>query len=186
MLVEQGQAEAIPNGFIVPTQVVVNLDEVAKEALELPRTWNGHIKSSFNGQTFKSNFSVNLKLETAPTQYTGMYELTGPILILDGQEYLQTSGQELVFSALAKHQKSERSEADNLHLVMAVQEAQASGLNLTLPVFDKMELMSPEKITIAVETDEDGNLTLTPNLGQKATHEQIQQVLGSVDVSPEP
>lgn len=180
MLAEQGQAEIIPNGFIVPTEVVVNLDSTTREALELPEQWLGHIKGSFKGQTFKSTFSMGLQLATQSGVYSGIYKAKGPILELEGQEYLQTPPQALIFSALQHHSVSERTEADNLRLVMALQEAQDSGINLSLSVFDKMELKTPSQVTVAAELDQDGNLILTPNLGQKATYEQMQAALNQL------
>ena len=180
MLAEQDQAELIPNGFIVPTEVVVSLDDASREALELPETWNGHIKGSFKGQTSRSNFSMVLEFASEPTRYTGIYKTEGALLELGNQIYLQTQGQALMFSALTKHASSERTEAANLRLVMALEEAQRSGVNLTLSVFDKMEIKSPSQVTVASELDPEGNLILTPSLGQNATHEQMQKVLGQL------
>ena len=180
MLAEQDQAEPIPNGFIVPTEVVVSLDDASRESLELPEIWNGHIRGSFKGQTSRSNFSMMLEFATEPTRYTGRYQTEGPMLELDNQFYLQAQGQALIFSALTKHSSSKRTESDNLRLVMALEEAQRAGVNLTLSVFDKMEIKSPNQVTVAAELDPEGNLILTPNFGQNATHEQMQKVLGQL------
>ena len=180
MLAEQGQAEIIPNGFIVSTQVVVSLDDASREALELPDVWNGHIKGSFKGRTAGSNFLMSLQFASESTHYTSIYEVNGPMLELDGRTYLQTQSQSLIFTALLTHQNSNRTEADNLRLVMALQEAQDSGANLTLSVFDKMELKAPNQVTVTAELNHEGNLVLTPNLGQSASYEQMQAVLGQL------
>ena len=62
MLVEQGDAEEIPNGFIIPSAVAVNLDKMTQELLDLPVPWIGNIKADVKGETGRSNFSVSLNL----------------------------------------------------------------------------------------------------------------------------
>lgn len=43
-----------------------------------------------------------------------------------------------------------------------------------------MELKTPARVTVSAEIDHEGNLILTPNLGQQATHEQMQSVLNQL------
>ena len=60
MLEEQGEAESIPNGFIVPANVLCRLDDYVRESLSLPSHWDGVIYSDIKGNTSKSNFNVEL------------------------------------------------------------------------------------------------------------------------------
>jgi len=179
MLAEQGDAEAISNGFIVPTEVALHLDSLTQEILELPPQWDGRIKADIQGATGRSSFTVNLKTSTEGSSYTGVYTIEGPIF---QKKYLLSPAQHLIFSALKTHRSSDHSEYDNLRLMLSLQEAQKAGAKLDLSHFDqkKLQLKSPESISVKAELDEHGNLILTPYMGQEASHERIQKVLGQL------
>lgn len=181
MLVEQGDAEEIPNGFIIPTEVAVNLDDISQELLGMPSKWSGRIEADIKGNTAKSNFLILLKLETSSGDLTRSYEVTGPILrFSETQKYLLTSAQQLIFGSIAVHQLSDKTEYDNLLLVMALQEAQQKDGSIKLSHFDKFDIKAPKSVSIVAELDDEGNLILTPFMGQDADHERIQKVLGQL------
>src|SRR5690554_3474317 len=60
MLVEEGNAIELPNGFRVPSDVAVSLDQDSRELLELPDVWGGSIKADFKGTTGRTSFSVDV------------------------------------------------------------------------------------------------------------------------------
>ena len=181
MLVEQELAEEMPNGFILPSESVVNLDKTTRDILELPPQWEDKIKADIKGVTGESSFSVSLSLKTKDGKYTSSYKNIGPIVQLSStQQYILSSAQFIIFSALAKHQASDKSEYNNLQLIYALQTAQAAGASIDLAHFEKLNIKAPESISIEAELDDEGNLILTPYMGQDAPHEKIQKVLGQL------
>ena len=181
MLVEQGSAEKIPNGFIVPTEVAVQLDSESQELLELPPTWQGQIQADIKGITSNSSFEVNLTVETTRSGFTRAYKITGPILRLtEQQQYTLTPAQQLIFSEHTAHAESEKLEYDNLKLLLALQKGQSFGATINLGHFDKLDVKAPDSISIEAELDAEGNLILTPFMGQNASHEKVARVLGQL------
>lgn len=181
MLVEQEEAEAIPNSFIIPTARAVRLDEYTRQLLALPPQWPGRLKAEIKGSTGNSSFSVSLKAEISSGAYSSSYTIKGPILSLsDTRKYILTPAQEIIFSAMGIWQSSERTEYDNLRVILALQEAQEKGAGIDLAHFDKLDIKAPESITIEAEKDIHGNLILTPYMGQDASHEKVQRVLGQL------
>ncbi len=181
MLVEQGDAEAIPDGFIVPTDVAVKLDRAAQDLLGLPLQWTGSIEADIKGATGNANFSVNLKAQTQDGGYSSSYTIKGPILQFSPtQQHILAPEQQVIFGSIESHRSSGKSEYENLKVILALQDAQKVGANITLAHFDKLDIKAPESISVEAELDKDGNLILTPFMGQDATHEKVQRVLGQL------
>ena len=181
MLVEQGDAEAIPNGFIVPTDVAVALDRTTQDLLQLPTQWTGRVEADIKGVTGKSDFAVSLKVKTQGGGYSSAYTLKGPILQLSAtQQHILTPSQQLIFWSIEKHRSSDKSEYQNLQVILALQEAQKAGANISLAHFDKLNIKAPDSISVEAELDDFGNLILTPYMGQDANHERTQKVLGQL------
>lgn len=181
MLVEQGDAEIIPNGFIVPTEVAVKLDKDTRELLGLPPQWQGRIKADVRGVTSASGFAVNLSVETANRSFTSSFKIVGPILRLtEKQQFLLTPAQQLIFGAHQAHGDSDKTEYDNLKLLLALQKGQSFGADIDLGHFDKLNVKAPDAISITAELDASGNLILTPFMGQNASSEKISRVLGQL------
>ena len=183
MLCEQGQAEEIPNGFIVPANVVVQLDNHSCEILNLPKKWNGSLKADIQGQSAnKSSFAVNLYTSiTTSNKLTRTYKVNGGIIkFSEKHKYLLTPAQFHVFQAQEVHNKSDKNEYDNLAYIYALQQSQEEGSNLSLGHFEKLRINCPKSVSIEAEIDTDGNLHLTPYMGQEASHEKIEKVLGQL------
>ncbi|MEA1967624.1 MAG: SNF2-related protein, partial [Thermodesulfobacteriota bacterium] len=181
MLVEQGDAEVIPNGFIVPTEVAVKLDDDTRKLLELHPQWQGRIKADVKGVTSASGFTVNLSVETANGGFTRSFEIIGPILRLtEKQQFMLTPAQQLIFGAHQAHSDSDKTEYDNLKLLLALQKGQSFGAGIDLGHFDKLDVKAPDAISINAELDAKGNLILTPFMGQNASHKKISRVLGQL------
>lgn len=181
MLVEQGCAERIPNGFIIPTKEAVLLDEAFRELLGLPPVWNGCLRADVKGHTPTSAFSVTLSVETITGTFTRGYQIEGPILRLsEKQKYLLTPAQERIFSAIQTHQESEHKEYDNLKMLMELQQGKSAGAKIDLAHFEKLNVKEPETVSIQAEWNENGDLILTPFMGQDASPEQVSRVLGQL------
>jgi len=181
MLVEQGDAEPIPNGFIVPSDVMVNLDTMTRELLTMPRVWDGALKADIKGNTRKSSFAINLMANDLGSEYTNSYKLDGPILKFSSEQiYTLTAEQNKIFKAVNHHRLSNKDEYSNLKVVYELQEAQNNGADINLSHFEKLDIKSPASISVEAEFDDDGNLLLSPYMGQDASHEKIQKVLGQL------
>ena len=181
MLAEEGNAELIPNGFIVPHEVVAALDEDVHQLLRLPERWDGNASVDIKGTTGGSSFRLEVSVESPANRMTAAYSVTGSILAFGNSKFTISKAMYDVFSALSEHKKSAKSESDNLLLLYALQKAQQAGAKLALSHFDKLDIHVPDKIAVEAVLDDFGNLTLTPSMGQKADHDKIQQVLGQLE-----
>ncbi|SHH97287.1 Superfamily II DNA or RNA helicase, SNF2 family [Desulfofustis glycolicus DSM 9705] len=182
MLVEQGKAEVIPNGFIIGTDVAVRLDRTTKDMLGLPIDWCGSIEADIQGDTRRSNFAVILKIKNEGSPLSRSYRVSGPLLQIGStQQYALTPAQQHIFGAIEAHRSSEKTEYDNLRLLLALQEGQQAGANINLAHFENKEIKAPRSISIEAERDAAGNLVLTPFMGQNASNERIQRVLGQLE-----
>lgn len=181
MLLEQGYAEEIPNGFIVKSEEAVKLDRATQDLLKLPNQWTGKIEADIQGVTGNSSFSISLKTQTLDGGFSSSYALKGPILkFSSAQQYILTPAQQIIFSSIEKHRSSKKSEIDNLHAIFALQEAKKIGANIRLGHFDSLDIKTPKSISVEAELDDAGNLILTPFMGQNASNERIQKVLGQL------
>ena len=54
------------------------------------------------------------------------------------------------------------------------------GAKISLTHFEKLNIRAPESISVEAELDDEGRLILTPNMGQEASHERMQKVLGQL------
>lgn len=181
MLVEEGLGSELLNGFSIPSASIVNLDEYSQELLELPSQWKGKIKTDIKGQTGQQSFSVNVQVELPGGGFTSSFQINGPVIRFSEEKQFLLSAEQLqVFEALKKHRESKHSEFDNLSVISALQMAQKSGVAIELGHFNKLSIHSPESISVEAELDTNGNLILTPQLGQDASHEEMQRVLGQL------
>lgn len=181
MLIEEDLGLELANGFAIPSLSIVNLDEYSRELLEIPSQWNGVIRTDIQGQTGQSSFNVNIQAKYSEGRFTSSFKINGPIIrFSEEKQFLLTPDQLQVFEAIKSHQDSKRTEFDNLTVIAALQLANRNGVEIELGHFDKLKIHVPESISVEAELGEDGNLLLTPQLGQKASHEEMQRVLGQL------
>lgn len=180
MLTEEGNAEVIPNGFIVPHHVISALDEDVFQLLNLPTRWNGKAAVDIKGTTSGESFKVTVNVESPSGRMTAAYKQNGSILSFGDTQFTLTKAIFEVFTALTEHSESAKSESDNLLLLHSLQQAQQAGAKLSLSHFDKLDIHVPDKITVEAELDAQGNLILTPSMGQKTDHDKLQRVLGQL------
>ena len=181
MLEEQGDAEGIPNGFILSSDAVTRLDSGTREILGLPEEWRGRIEACINGLTSKSSFSIDLKVSDRRDNLTHSYKVNGPFLeFSETQRYLLSYQQLMAFKAQSLHLSSDKSEYDNLLYLHTLQECKKAECKIGLSHFDTLKVVTPQSISVEAEFDSEGNLVLTPFMGQEASHERIQKVLGQI------
>lgn len=181
MLEEQGEAESIPNGFIVSAEIISRLDEYSREVLSLPGQWQGEITADIKGTSSRSSFSVDLSVTSASGRDTYNYQVEGPIIKFgESSCFLLTPPQLMAFAAKSAHQQSEKTEFDNLTYLHNLQLAQSQGAVIRLSHFDKLKIHTPEKIAVEAELDAQGNLILTPHMGQQTCHDDLVKCLGQM------
>lgn len=181
MIEEQGEAESIPNGFIVPAEVLCRLDEYTREALSLPNPWDGTITADIKGNTGRSTFHIDLLVTDPNGRDTHSYQVEGPIIKFgESTTFLLTQAQLVTFEARKRHVESGKNEFDNLTYLHNLQLSQKEGALIKLKHFEKLEIHTPDKIAVEAELDQFGNLILTPQMGQSSSHEEIEKVLGQI------
>ncbi|HDY7836706.1 TPA: restriction endonuclease [Vibrio vulnificus] len=181
MLEEQGDVSSFPDGFIMPAEIAVRLDSELRSLFGLPLVWQGVIDADIQGKASAPTFKIDLSVTTKQGRTTLNYTVDGPFIRFSKDEqYLLTPEQLMVFTAQKAHSKSVKSEYDNLLYLHSLQEAQKSGCKLKLKHFEKLSILTPNKITVEAELNSQGDLILTPNMGQSASHESIQKVLGQL------
>ncbi len=180
MLAEEGNAEVIPNGFIVPHDVVAALDEDVFTLLNLPERWTGKAAVDIKGTTSGESFKVAVNVESPSGRMTAAYKENGSILSFSDTQLTLTKAMFDLFTALKIHADSAKSESDNLLLLHSLHPAQKAGAKVSLSHFDKLDIHVPDKIAVEAELDAHGNLILTPSMGQKTEHDNLQRVLGQL------
>ncbi len=168
MLQEQGEAEQIANGFVVPSPVVAALEEDGEQLLRLPPRFDGKYETSIKGETFRSNFEVQLIPITSQGERVPKFQLRGPYLCLSSTEQYRLHPAE--FMALASIQdyqinSDDHTEDKNLWLIGLLQKAKLEGMDIDLSHFRDISVEQPEKIGLTAVTQSDGSLVLAPNFG---------------------
>ena len=184
MLEEQGLAERLPNGFIIASELAVQLDDDVRRLLELPPPFPGNFQTDIRGLTTHADFSVKLLPRLSGAGVFNAWSIKGPLLWISEQtRYLLTPAQWLAFNALQAHRNSEGTGDDeqrNLALVAALQRAKKQGMRVELAAFDTIEIVSPEKIILTLEREDNGGLLLSPHYGDSSIAADIAQRLGQL------
>ena len=183
MLAEQGEAESFPNGFEIPYDTLSRLDDDILQLLGLPKKWTGNIKANIKGTSGQESFKVELELSDNSGQLNPIYKRKGAFLsFTESQQFILAQSEFEALKAIDAHQKSAKSESDNLVLIHALQQcAQQSTLaKYDLSHFDKLQISVPNTISISVSVDDNGDLNLAPHAGQDGDPEALYERLGQV------
>lgn len=185
MLEEQGLAERLPNGFIIASELAVQLDDDVRRLLELPPPFPGYFQADIHGLTTHADFSVKLLPCLSGATVFNASSIKGPLLKISEQtRYLLTPAQWLAFNALQTHKNSEGAGDDeqrNLALVAALQRAKKQGMRIELRAFDNIEVVSPEKVILTLEREDNGGLLLSPHYGDPSIADDIVRRLGQLN-----
>ena len=185
MLVEEGMATQIQNGFFLPSTSAVLLDSHTRFLLDLPDPWLGSLHIEIDGHTQSQRFNVMLFLETSDGESIRYYDFNGPILTLSEEEkFLPDATQWHAFQSVKSHgslPENERSEYHNLKLIYQLQQAKEKGLNIDLSHFSELNIVQPERIGVTVDEQGDGSAILTPSFGNLASADDIASRLGQLD-----
>ena len=181
MLEEQGEAKHTYFGFTIPAKTVVRLDDDTKQnLLGLPQNWQGSIKANIKSSSRQSNFVVDLKVADQGSNFSGYINIEGPTIKFGEERHLLTPEQFNIFAAKQIHDNSSKTEFDNLTYLYALQQSKRDGADLALGHFKNLKIKLPQSISVEVDIDQNGDLLLTPNVGQEASHKEMQKVLGQL------
>ena len=183
ILLEQGQAELLPNGFDVANEVVAAFDESSRALLNLPSKWRGEIVADIAGNTREDKFSVKIKVSSPTGKLTNYYEIDGPLICFgDTQKYLLGPSEYKVFSAQSRFKDQGASQESKLRYIYAIQQAHYESELCTYELghFNKLKITVPDKITVTIDQHSNGSLILTPGMQQDATPEQLNRTLGQL------
>ncbi len=184
ILEEEGYVEALPNGYLLTTELAVQLDEHAKQLLELPPSFPGIYLTDIRGISDQERFSVAVIPAFSASRTFPSYTINGPLLeITSDTRYLLQPQELLAFNAVKRHQETARltdAEQRNLTLVAALQRAKKAGMPIELAAFDTIEIIEPEKVLVAIDRQEDGGFLLLPNYGDSTLIGPVEKRLGQL------
>lgn len=187
MLYEQGDAEELPNGYRLDSEVVAALDDEQSEILCLPPRFPHLFTTQINGHTRKSSFKVRLFARVDGQEYP--LQRKGPYLSLGGgQDYRLLPSEFLALTAIEKHEAlafEDISEGDNLRLMAILQTAKRSGMDVDLGSFNKLDVVVPGDVGVIATCLPDGSLELCPSLGDGSSVNQLEKRWSQLDLSKE-
>lgn len=189
MLEEQGLAERLPkrlpNGFIIASELAVQLDDDVRRLLELPPPFSGDFQTDIHGLTTHADFNVKLLPCLSGATVFNAWSIKGPLLWVSEQtRYLLTPAQWLAFTALQAHRNGEGTGDDeqrNLALLAALQRAKKQGMRVELGTFNTIDIVVPEKVILTLEGEDNGGLLLSPHYGDSSIAPAIAQRLGQLN-----
>lgn len=185
MLLEQGDAEALPNGYLVESRVAAALDDEQAALLGLPDRNPHSFVADVKGHTRNSGFRVQLFASVDGQQHP--VQIKGPYMYLgQGLPYRLTPAELSAFSATATHSNlkpEDKGEAANLQLMAQLQTARRSGMTLSMGAFDKLDVVVPDGVGVIATRLPDGSLELCPSLGDGSTPEQLEKRWSQLDLT---
>lgn len=185
MLLEQGEAEELPNGYRLESRVVAALDDEQAELLNLPSRFPHEFSAVVSGHSRSPAFRVELFAKVEGEQYP--VKIKGPYLYLsESQIYRMTPAELMAFSAVNEHvnlMPEATGEAPNLLLMAQLQTAKRSGMQISLGAFDKLDVVVPEGVGVIASRMPDGSLELCPALGDGSTPDQLDKRWTQLDLT---
>ena len=187
MLLEQGLAEQIANGFHLPSEHFASLDDEQAEILRSAPRFTGAFASTISGRTGNSGFRVDLVAGT--DSGTAPFVRKGPLLYLTQNEaYRLTPAELLGLKAWERHRDlppEKRGETENVRLMAMLQTAARSGMRIDLAHFERLDVVVPEGIGVVATRLPDGSLLLCPSLGEGSTPEELDRRWSQLDTGSE-
>lgn len=196
MLHEQGLAEKTSDGYFVPSEVVVSLDDNFNYLFRLPKYFDGSFRLDVRGLTTQANFDVDIKVfkeyELPGAHLEGPYLQVGAIT-----SFSLTEPQWSVLKAIELFKDksaSDRNAFDNNYLIHELKAAikRDEGTDKALPKlkinlehFEKLQTHNPDSISVSAEKDDEGNLILGPVFA-KCSPDAITRRLANIPKSDSP
>lgn len=186
-LLEQNVVSKVVGGYRMPADIATQLDPESAADLGLPPWFDGEFTTENTGATASSRFSITLSATRNDRSFP--IERKGPLFQIAGQQHRLTPQALEVHCAIADHDKIDRVgrpaaeiEHSNLELVTRVKSAEAQSTEGGYPTFvpnmrhlEKFRALVAQSVTVDVESQEDGSLRLSPNLGGGLNPEEVDK-----------
>lgn len=182
-LAEQGHAQSFPNGFSLCQEAVSLLGSEEAEVLGLPEFFDGEFRETIRQHTQSKDFSFTLVPQVGEHPESG-YTRSGALIEFRKYRYRLTPSLLMALIAIEHHSQlpsSQRTSTENVRLVATLQAAQREHKDtvdsldpgvryprqwpINLGYFTNFQTFVPEKVRLTAESNDDGSLVLTPDLG---------------------
>lgn len=193
MLAEEGRATPVAEGFVVPADVVAQMDDDEATILGLPPRFSGEIRTAPHKWTSSPDFRVDVVVRTG--MHPEPYERRGPAISVAGSLSRLSPPALQALRSLEAHaalSPPRRTDARNVQLVAELQDARnratsSTGtadhdttLALGLGPLDKFSTTVPRSVGLTVEQQQDGSLAVTPDLGPTLDPDDVRRRLGQL------
>ncbi|MGP4995258.1 SNF2-related protein [Glutamicibacter ardleyensis] len=203
ILEEQGDATSFPNGFSLSAESMSRFGAEEAEILGLPRLFDGRFTENIRKWTNSADFSFTVMPHLSGHDEPE-FERIGALLRIRRHKFRLSLPMLLALQAIENHAGtplSERTPAVNVKLVAALQKAEGlhhaqveenthdedAGPKASWPFdlghFKKFHTEEPSSVRIAAETNDDGSLTLTPDLGLVKDPNELAAKWSQLDMS---
>lgn len=186
MLTEQGHATDIDEGFAVSEDHLAALEDDDSEVLGLPRRFDGELSARVHKYTASQDFRVQLEVRVGSIAVPP--QRTGPVLRVGDELFLLDVPTLTALQAVERHAAlPAHTESANVRLVAELQRAQelsrsATGRTLfSLGALEKFTTVTPAKVGLVVEPQEDGSLVVEPDLGEGLDRTVVSRRLHQLD-----
>lgn len=184
MLLEQGQASSLPNGFSISTEHAIRLGEEFRALFKLDKRFEGKFSISIAGETFSSSFSLKIIPTRADGREIPNFKLKGGTLQITPEEsYLLDEPTWSAFMAVQEHTAlppDQRTEHVNLATIQILQHAKEHGATIDLAHFNDFPIDKATAVHVAAEVAEDGSLRLAPTFNTGHSAQEIASRLGQI------
>lgn len=184
MLLEQGQASSLPNGFSISTEHAIRLGEEFRALFKLDKRFEGKFSIPISGETFSSSFSLRIIPNRPDGREIPNYRLKGGMLQITPEEsYLLNEPTWSAFMAVQEHTAlppDQRTEHVNLATIQILQHAKEHGAKIDLAHFNDFPIDKANVVQVAAEVAEDGSLRLAPTFNTGHSAQEIASRLGQI------
>jgi SNF2 family DNA or RNA helicase len=183
MLLEEGIATPRDCGIWLPLADCAALDADSRHIFALPPVFPGSFSLVTQGISTSNTFALQLHLHLPDGEVVKQYDFDGIFLSLsEAEKYLPDTPQWQALSAIKVHKSlTEKNEYDNLDAIQHLLKAADAGLNIDKAAFKDFQLKKPDSVKLAIEVEENGDLTLMPAFGDGLAQDKVQQRLGQID-----
>lgn len=165
MLTESGQAvtRSVENGIFISTSDAVRLDTDTRGCFCLPPSWPGGMRLQTDSVPQLPGFRASLGMVNQAADLVWNWNMRGPILEVEGNDYLPTSAQFTAVSAFKKWQAEKHDEFSNLSLLSSLRDSWNEGCLIDLEIYDEIIVSEAEELSLNIREDcNSGDLVLRP------------------------
>ncbi len=186
LLVDEGGAVALPDGFAVPAEVLARLDDGDATVLGLPPRYTGGVRTAVHRFTSSPDFRVDVELQVGA--HPEPARRRGPVVHVGGQTHRLSVPMLQTLRAVETHTalpRAQRTEAENVRLVAQLQAARTlagstdpavNDLDFDVPLgaLERFSTVVPDAVGLVVEPQPDGSLAVEPDLGPSVDRDRVR------------